>query len=184
MSHRKTTRPEPYDFYLKATINAIIDGLQGWQNGVDHIFNTTTTAGMLGELQNKMGWKHFFEGRMHKAWREHQTNHQQTTGTSNAGRRWAGALVRKLHDIAWDLWEHRNRILHNKETGFAAQEADAKVRQLLWKPEIYRIKTIMQLLTHDAEVICQWGLQQKQQWILRVEAALQHYQRRRETTQY
>jgi hypothetical protein len=45
-------------------------------------------------------------------------------------------MVCKLHDIAWDLWEHQNGILHDKETGFAAQEADAKVRQLLWKPEI------------------------------------------------
>jgi hypothetical protein len=66
----------------KAIITAIINGLQGWRNGVDHIFDTTTTAGMLGETQNKMGWKHFFEGRMHKAWREHQTHHQQATGTS------------------------------------------------------------------------------------------------------
>jgi hypothetical protein len=33
----------------------------------------------------------------------------------------SAALVRKLHDIAWDLWEHRNGILHDKETGFAAR---------------------------------------------------------------
>jgi hypothetical protein len=168
----------------KTIINAITNGLQGWRSGVDHVFNTTTTAGILGNMQNNMGWKHFFEGRMHTAWREHQTNHQRTTGTSNTGRRWVGALVRKLHDIAWDLWEHRNGILHNKETGFAAREADMNVRQLLWKPEIYRIKSIRQIITHDADVICRLGLPQKQQWILRVEAALQHYLRRRESTQY
>jgi hypothetical protein len=46
-------------------INAIIEGLQGWHNGVDHTFNTTTTAGIAGDLQNRMGWKHFFEGRPH-----------------------------------------------------------------------------------------------------------------------
>jgi hypothetical protein len=165
-------------------IDAIVEGLQGWRKGQDHVFNTTTTAGMLGELQNQMGWKHFFEGRVHKAWREFHTRPQGSTSNSNAGKQWLGAIVCKLHDIAWDLWEHRNGILHDKETGFAAQEADTKVRQLLWKPEIYRIKSIRQIITHDADVICQWGLLQKQQWILRVEAALQHYLRRRESTQY
>jgi hypothetical protein len=168
----------------KTIIKAIVDGLQGWRNGQDYIFNTTTTAGMLGDLQNQMGWKHFFEGRIHKAWREFHDRQQELTGKGNAGRRWAGAIVCKLHDIAWDLWEHRNGILHDKETGFAAQEADTKVRQLLWKPEIYRIKSIRQIITYDADAICQWGLPQKLQWILRVEAAIQHYQRRQESTQY
>jgi hypothetical protein len=50
----------------QTVINVIIDGLQGWRHGVDHVFNITTTAGMLGDVQNKMGWEHFFEGRPHK----------------------------------------------------------------------------------------------------------------------
>jgi hypothetical protein len=86
--------------------------------------------------------------------------------------------------IAWDLWEHRNGILHNKETGYATQLADVKIRQLLWQPQVYRIQSIRRLVTHEADEICQWGLHQKQHWILRVEAALQQYKRRRHNTQY
>jgi hypothetical protein len=81
-------------------------------------------------------------------------------------------------------YKQRNSILHNKDNGYAAQLADVKIRQLLWQPPIYRTQSIRQLVTHEAEEICTWGLQQKQQWVLRVEAALQHYIRRRGNTQY
>jgi hypothetical protein len=165
-------------------INAIIDGLQGWRNSVDHIFNTTTNAGIAGELQNRMGGKHFFEGRPHKVWRNYFTQHQNPSVRGNPGKQWIGALVKKLQDMAWDLWEHRNGILHNKDIGYAAQLADTKIRQLLWQPQLYQIQSIQQLVTHEAEEICQWGLHQKQHWILRVEAALQNYIRRRDNTQY
>jgi hypothetical protein len=95
----------------QTVINVIIDGLQGWRHGVDHVFNITTTAGMLGDVQNKMGWEHFFEGRLHKAWREYHSSQRGTTKINHEGRRWVGAMVCKLHDITWDLWEHQNGIL-------------------------------------------------------------------------
>ncbi len=33
----------------------------------------------------------------------------------NRGKRWAIALIKKLWETAWDLWEHRNGILHEQE---------------------------------------------------------------------
>jgi hypothetical protein len=31
------------------------------------------------------------------------------------GKRWAIALIQKMWDTAWDLWEHRNGVLHEKD---------------------------------------------------------------------
>jgi hypothetical protein len=28
---------------------------------------------------------------------------------------WAVALIKKLWDTAWDMWEHRNEVLHERE---------------------------------------------------------------------
>jgi hypothetical protein len=153
-------------------INAILDGLQGWRNGVDHIFNGNTTAGQAGTLQNQMGWKHMFEGRPHKIWRQLQTTHY---GSERLGKRWVGELVKKTWQIAWDLWEHRNGILHDKNIGYCAQETDDKIRKLLWDPHVYRITSIRDLLTENEETICGWGLSQKQIWVVRVEAALARF---------
>jgi hypothetical protein len=35
--------------------------------------------------------------------------------SSRTGRRWATAVIEKLWNIAWDIWEHRNGILHRQE---------------------------------------------------------------------
>jgi hypothetical protein len=35
--------------------------------------------------------------------------------STKSGRRWATALIQKMWDTAWDLWEHRNEALHQKE---------------------------------------------------------------------
>jgi hypothetical protein len=33
-----------------------------------------------------------------------------------SGRRWVSALSRKLWTVAWDQWEHRNSILHERDS--------------------------------------------------------------------
>jgi hypothetical protein len=29
------------------------------------------------------------------------------------------ALIQKLWDVAWDMWDHRNRVLHDQEHSVA-----------------------------------------------------------------
>jgi hypothetical protein len=38
------------------------------------------------------------------------------------GKRWTVALIKKLWDIAWDLWEHRNGVLHEKDNAVSSAE--------------------------------------------------------------
>jgi hypothetical protein len=57
------------------TIEAILEGLQGWRNGQDTQFNIHTTAGMTGCLQTSLSWKHFFKGQTHTIWQKHQALH-------------------------------------------------------------------------------------------------------------
>jgi hypothetical protein len=33
-----------------------------------------------------------------------------------SGRRWVFALIRKLWTVAWDQWQHRNSILHERDS--------------------------------------------------------------------
>jgi hypothetical protein len=32
------------------------------------------------------------------------------------GLRWLTALIQKLWDVAWDMWDHRNRVLHQEHS--------------------------------------------------------------------
>jgi hypothetical protein len=37
------------------------------------------------------------------------------TKSNQMGKRWVSALIKKLWDTAWDMWELRNGVLHEKE---------------------------------------------------------------------
>ena len=45
-------------------------------------------------------------------WAEVQHSWYLLLKKRNTGLRWASQLIRKLLNIAWDQWEHRNRINH------------------------------------------------------------------------
>jgi hypothetical protein len=66
----------------------------------------------MSELQDLIGWDYFIEGFIPATWIESQTQHFLSLNRLESGKRWASALIRKMWNIAWDLWEHRNSITH------------------------------------------------------------------------
>jgi hypothetical protein len=44
-----------------------------------------------------------------------QQQYYDLARSRRTGKRWAIALIEKMWDIAWDLWEHRNVILHEQD---------------------------------------------------------------------
>jgi hypothetical protein len=48
-------------------------------------------------------------------WATTQQRYYNLLKSPRTRRRWAIAIITKLWNVAWDLWEHRNGILHEKE---------------------------------------------------------------------
>jgi hypothetical protein len=154
---------------------AIVDGLNSWRNGNEVRFNVRLTAGQLGLLQAELGWKHFFEGRLHHQWRQEMTKHYSNIGERKTGKRWISSLIKKLWEIAWDLWEHRNGVMHDKINGYANQSLTEKIKEL-WRHLLLKATpSIKHMLKEGEESILGKSLQQKQQWVVRVEVAIQRY---------
>ena len=152
----------------------IIANLRAWRLGTTAEPITSHQVFGLQEAtrnQNSIGWQALLEGCPALGWKEAQQAYYEWLPSKRTGLRWLSALVRKLWQIAWDMWEHRNGILHDKEKGQAAQEREARIRaefeegfddldvdtQLLAKPGLRRI------LRYKA------GPQKS--WIARIEAA-------------
>lgn len=57
--------------------------------------------------------KVFFQGWLSHEWTNAQHAYYLTIKSLQTGKRWTIALIKKLWDIVWDLWEHRNGILSN-----------------------------------------------------------------------
>jgi hypothetical protein len=51
-----------------------------------------------------------------------QATYYLRTGKKKTGLRWLVALIKKLWDISWDMWQQRNDINHNTMTPRKIQE--------------------------------------------------------------
>ena len=52
----------------------------------------------------------------HKGILLQENRYYKSVKSRRTGRRWTVELIKKLQDIAWDMWDHRNSVLHNDPT--------------------------------------------------------------------
>jgi len=125
--------------------------------------------------QTTIGWDHFLEGWLAQSWRVHQDGVWQNVKSRRSSRRWVAELIKKLWNVSWDMWAHRNGILHELPT--ACQDIiEKKVNDQIC--ELYMGST--QALPWDAiglfckpkDHILQLMLTAKQQWIESVQIAM------------
>ena len=62
--------------------------------------------------QQAIGWKNLLEGLPTKLWQTTQHRYYNTNRIRRSSRRWLKALLRGLHHLAWNLWQHRNDVKH------------------------------------------------------------------------
>ena len=93
----------------------IILYLTGWQTGEDILYTPPSALEAAVQEQNQIGWNRFFEGWLSSQWVIAQQHYYSVTKSNKTGRRWVIAIIQNLWDTAWDLWEHRNEVLHEKE---------------------------------------------------------------------
>lgn len=74
------------------------------------------------QSQQRLGWTNFVFGRWHTQWATAQHNYLLSTGSKISLKRWITAIIYKLYMIAWDLWDHRNKVLHAPDGPKAALE--------------------------------------------------------------
>ena len=92
---------------------AILAGLRLW-------YDDTTPSGSeamirLLDYQSRIGWDSAIKGWISRHWQDHQEKYLKGIKSRKSAKRWSTELIRKLWDIAWDQWEHRNGILHAVE---------------------------------------------------------------------
>jgi hypothetical protein len=92
----------------------IIANLIAWHDKAAPILLSTKLPALTLTLESQMsiGWYNFFMGRISYLWAATQQAYLTELGKRQTGHRWATLLVTKLLAVAWDQWNHRNRIAH------------------------------------------------------------------------
>jgi hypothetical protein len=153
---------------------AIISHLTAWQiDSVDPITLSQTFLNVTEAVhnQNAMGWQAFMEGSPAQGWRECQQRYYVFTRSKKTGLRWLSALVRKIWQVSWDMWEHRNGILHDKEKGQAAVEREARIRDEFEEGCTELDRDARLLFRPGRTAVLQYKAAQQRAWIARIEMA-------------
>jgi hypothetical protein len=59
-------------------------------------------------------------------------------GSRRSGLRWLTALIQKLWDIAWDMWDNRNRVLHDTGNSVVREvESEQITASFNWVVAVY-----------------------------------------------
>jgi hypothetical protein len=118
--------------------HAILTRVRQWRKHGDRRLPTFRTRDKWGAQhavadQDKIGWYNFLIGRVSKKWSDSQQRFIDSLKRKNSGRRWTSAVIQKALDIAWDMWEQRNDVLHNSmhpQRAVAVAEIQAQLRVL------------------------------------------------------
>jgi hypothetical protein len=142
--------------------------------------------------QEDLGWQLFLEGWLCLEWEALQQAYLNLFGFRITGKRWVAELIKKLWQIAWDLWEHRNRILHentNRVSTSIEQNLKYKVReQFYWASRLLHHTPDAYLLASPLSQLLLRSMEYQAAWVSQVTQAITHHiewltSRRRERSQ-
>ena len=133
------------------------------------------------KAQSRIGWYNFQLGRVSNAIVKHQQEHyNRTEGESGkTGLRWTVAIINKLKATAWDMWEHRNSVLHGNTMDYHTQrrmrQVDRDIKQQFanGKSELLpRHKHLMQ----SRRKVLKMNLTDKERWMEAIMGARRAWQ--------
>ena len=120
-----------------------------------------------------IGWQFLVESLIPQLWVSHQNQFYYKHEKLRNGKRWATQMILKLFDIAWDLWEHRNGIVHSTNINLQLEQVNAEVAAAILNGpptcDADHLFTPTQILTLETAL-----LPTKQAWLALVQAYSQH----------
>jgi len=70
---------------------------------------------MAAQEQALLGWDLMMEGVISRQWRETQDSYWKAHKSRKKSKWWTVAIIKKLLQVAWDMWHHWNQALHHSQ---------------------------------------------------------------------
>ena len=106
-------------------IEVIIHNLNCWrENKQPTYIPANILLNKAVKEQRNIGWNHFIEGFWSKHFELCQQSHFESIKTTKSTVLLLSKTQRRIWRIAWQLWNHRNNILHDSNHSFHPQELE------------------------------------------------------------
>ncbi len=94
-----------------AVRDTLLTNLKAWSSSTQTKSSTHST--LWEDEQTQIGWDRLLDGWLSQYWRSQQDKIWSQVRSHKSSRRWTSALIQKLWDISWDMWDHHNKELHS-----------------------------------------------------------------------
>jgi hypothetical protein len=157
-------------------ITCTISYLHAWRyNHSLQLINSRTLQNIL-QLQDTIGARQFFKGWIHSGWEELQEQHCNKISSKRSSKCWTIALITKLWEVAWDLWDYRNAVYHDQQNKSLQEEKsslDLQVRDLIQQMTLTGLRPKdRHLASITLERLLDFPRSQKIEWIQQTTLAL------------
>jgi hypothetical protein len=128
------------------------------------------------DQQKSMGWNLMLEGLMAAEWELVQQAYYMFIMSRRTGKHWLVSIIKKLWQVAWDLWDHQNKVLHEKENSVMQshqRQLDHLVTATYQRLSTYVIAQSDQYLTRlPLPQLLIKEYEYKKAWLMQADAAL------------
>ena len=153
--------------------------LSEWRNGEGlqpMVFSDPVLYRLLLK-QDTIGWRSCIEGLLVREWAVVQASYFEMIGSRRSGKRWAVALIKKLWDTAWDMWDHRNRVVHDIESGVHAIELRRAIREQFQLGSQGVTVQARRLFQGGVQKVLGYSIEAQEAWMRRIVAARTRFER-------
>lgn len=159
----------------------LIDGINGWRQGnpIDPHSHSQEFQHVLIS-QAKIGWQNLLEGAASKTWHQCQASHYAEEGIRKSSKRWSIGLHKRLHQMAWHQWKHRNdtkfvtKLPRHKKM---VRELNDAIMEEYQRGTTSLLPSDRHHLRHNIATLLRKSVSHKQSWIANVTTARLRYQR-------
>ena len=151
-------------------------------------YETDPDYAIAADEQDAIGWKNLFKGHISKKWAHLQMKHYSRMYSNPPSlHHWSKNVILRLYDIAYDMWDHRNNIVHdNFEETLNKKESDALRQNVI---EEYNKGSQRILRSHrylykaSLNTILERTVLEKKYWLMTVQASRICYQQQEQRNQ-
>ena len=127
------------------------------------------------QTQDEFGWNTFLDGFLVSQWASTMDQYLRSINSKVTIRRWMTAIIRKLWEISWDLWEQRNDHLHRRDESRLVAQLDADITAAFQLGPSTVSRSSRNLFT-DLQTILVAPISRRKMWLSRVVAARARHQ--------
>ena len=148
----------------------LLTGLLAWRN--NHLVPTSIKHPILAALQGQLGWQSIFEGRPATGWKEAQQEYYIANGKRQTGRRWLSQLLTQLNNIAFQLWDVRNKTLHSNKCDLAHEVQIQDVLEAFSSSHEHSVADARHFFRHGLQTVLDKQPHLRAAWLYKVQSAL------------